>query len=80
MAKLEITDINNHIPKIEILKNITGSLINGGMGRDGHTVLEQAALEIEKKMQMAKEREQLLADLIVLHKEQCRLEFELVEL
>jgi hypothetical protein len=55
-------------------------LINGGIGRDGHTVLEQAALEIEKKMQMVKEREQLLADLIVLHEEQCRLEFELVEL
>jgi hypothetical protein len=80
MAKLEITDINNHISKTEILKNITASLINGGIGRDGHTVLEQAALEIEKKMQMVKEREQLLADLIVLHEEQCRLEFELVEL
>jgi hypothetical protein len=41
---LEITDINNYIPKIEISKNITASSINGGIGGDRHTVLEQAAL------------------------------------
>jgi hypothetical protein len=34
----------HHIPKTEISKNITASLINGGIGGDGHTLLDQAAL------------------------------------
>jgi hypothetical protein len=41
---LEITDINNYILKTEISKNIIANWMNGGIGGDRHTALEQAAL------------------------------------